>query len=366
MDGGTTVLLGAACALACAVGTYYWRGRSAADQEEGGAGAAASTENALSGGGAAAQRMFESVGAMEAWLAEGGWSCLLVVGNNSRGYSEASFSVRERPQPASLAAPAERRRALRRRRRPACALYSTTRRRTARWVRRSASRAPCRARALIGSRGVRAGRARSAKRLLVVFGGDGVNPGAPPLSRRARLDRPLPPRAPRVLRRDEEHRIGRAVAADGAAAAAAGGHVRSRGEGVGRRGPARRLRTALPAPRTPAPSRSAQSSAASDSSSLHAQAVYYPEEKDGAGETLWCLPAPPLPVPPRCFSPSPCLPARGCSARGGVGAEGGLVGGSRYYLDGAVGGALCGVVSVSGGDVSAVSPSLPSPSTAGS
>ena len=97
MDGGTTVLLGAACALACAVGTYYWRGRSAADQEplEGGAGAAASTENALSGGGgAAAQRMFESVGAMEAWLAEGGWSCLLVVGNNSRGYSEASFSVR--------------------------------------------------------------------------------------------------------------------------------------------------------------------------------------------------------------------------------------------------------------------------------
>ena len=196
MDGGTTVLLGAACALACAVGTYYWRGRSAADQEEGGAGAAASTENALSGGGgAAAQRMFESVGAMEAWLAEGGWSCLLVVGNNSRGYSEASFSVRERPQPASLAAPAERRRALRRRRRPACALYSTTRRRTARWVRRSASRAPCRARALIGSRGVRAGRARSAKRLLVVFGGDGVNPGAPPLSRRARLNRPLPPRA---------------------------------------------------------------------------------------------------------------------------------------------------------------------------
>ena len=98
MDGGTTVLLGAACALACAVGTYYWRGRSAADEEdEGGAGAAAvRSENALSGGGggAAAQRMFESVGAMEAWLAEGGWSCLLVVGNNSRGYSEASFSVR--------------------------------------------------------------------------------------------------------------------------------------------------------------------------------------------------------------------------------------------------------------------------------
>ena len=57
----------------------------------------------------------------------------------------------------------------------------------------------------------------------------------------------LTPRA-RVLRRDEEHRIGRAVAADGAAAAAAGGHVRSRGEGVGRCGPARRLRTALPAP----------------------------------------------------------------------------------------------------------------------
>ena len=97
MDGGATVLLGAACALACAVGTYYWRGRSAADEEEEGqAGAAAvRSENALSGGGgAAAQRMFESVGAMEAWLAEGGWSCLLVVGNNSRGYSEASFSVR--------------------------------------------------------------------------------------------------------------------------------------------------------------------------------------------------------------------------------------------------------------------------------
>ena len=57
-----------------------------------------------------------------------------------------------------------------------------------------ASRAPSRARALIGSRGVRAGRARAAKRLLVVFGGDGVNPGAPPLSRRARLNRPsLPP-----------------------------------------------------------------------------------------------------------------------------------------------------------------------------
>jgi len=104
MDGGTTVLLGAACALACAVGTYYWRGRSQADEAAGGSaagGAAAaaatvSSENALSGGGggAAAQRMFESVGAMEAWLAEGGWSCLLVVGNNSRGYSEASFSER--------------------------------------------------------------------------------------------------------------------------------------------------------------------------------------------------------------------------------------------------------------------------------
>ena len=91
------MLLGAACALACAVGTYYWRGRSAADLQGGAGGAAASAatvENALSGGGAAAQRMFESVGAMEAWLAEGGWSCLLVVGNNSRGYSEASFSVR--------------------------------------------------------------------------------------------------------------------------------------------------------------------------------------------------------------------------------------------------------------------------------
>ena len=89
------MVLGAACALACAVGTYYWRGRTAAD-EEGGAAGTVRSENALSGGGggAAAQRMFESVGAMEAWLAEGGWSCLLVVGNNSRGYSEASFSVR--------------------------------------------------------------------------------------------------------------------------------------------------------------------------------------------------------------------------------------------------------------------------------
>ena len=51
---------------------------------------------------------------------------------------------------------------------------------------------------------------------------------------------------------------------------------------------------------------------------------YYPEQQDAAGETIW----------------------------GGIDAAGALVGGSVYYLDRTVGGALAGVLAVGGGEVS--------------
>ena len=51
---------------------------------------------------------------------------------------------------------------------------------------------------------------------------------------------------------------------------------------------------------------------------------YYPEQQDAAGETVW----------------------------GGIDAAGALVGGSVYYLDRQIGGALAGVLAIGGGEVS--------------
>ena len=41
------------------------------------------------------QVVFDSIDQMESWVAEGGWTCLLLVGNNAAGYTERAYKVRE-------------------------------------------------------------------------------------------------------------------------------------------------------------------------------------------------------------------------------------------------------------------------------
>ena len=62
-------------------------------------GAAAPADEESGGGadGTAAVReqvVFDSIDEMEAWVVDGGWTCLLLVGNNAAGYTEQAFQVR--------------------------------------------------------------------------------------------------------------------------------------------------------------------------------------------------------------------------------------------------------------------------------
>lgn len=41
------------------------------------------------------QVVFDSIERMESWVEEGGWTCLLLVGNNAAGYTEQAYKVRE-------------------------------------------------------------------------------------------------------------------------------------------------------------------------------------------------------------------------------------------------------------------------------
>jgi hypothetical protein len=58
------------------------------------------------GGGAAAgtwqQVVFGSIDLMETWVAEVGWTCLLLVGNNAAGYTEQAYKVRAARRAASV------------------------------------------------------------------------------------------------------------------------------------------------------------------------------------------------------------------------------------------------------------------------
>ena len=49
------------------------------------------------------QVVFDSVDLMEAWVAEGGWTCLLLVGNNAAGYTEQAYKVQSGWHTASYA-----------------------------------------------------------------------------------------------------------------------------------------------------------------------------------------------------------------------------------------------------------------------
>ena len=39
------------------------------------------------------QISFDSIDKMETWLVASGWTCLLLVGNNSAGYTEEAYQV---------------------------------------------------------------------------------------------------------------------------------------------------------------------------------------------------------------------------------------------------------------------------------
>ena len=97
----TEIVAAGACVVAGAAAAAYYCGKgddedapNGGDAQESSGGG--SSPNPLGGGGggaAAAQVVFESVDAMEAWVVDGGWTCLLIVGNNAAGYTEEAFAT---------------------------------------------------------------------------------------------------------------------------------------------------------------------------------------------------------------------------------------------------------------------------------
>ena len=86
------VAVGAVVVAGAAATAYYCAGKGGGTPNGGADAAGAASLNPLSGGAAAGQGVFDSVEAMETWVAEGSWTCLLIVGNNAAGYTEPAFA----------------------------------------------------------------------------------------------------------------------------------------------------------------------------------------------------------------------------------------------------------------------------------